>query len=186
MTRLSVLDQSPIRSGVTAADAVRETLELARFTDRLGYHRYWLAEHHSSGGLAGSSPEILIGHVAAETKDIRVGSGGVMPNHYSALKVAENFRMPETLHPGRIDELGRLYGVDEFVVVTICDRFEARVVGRQSSSIGSARADRPSRCISRGIIFSATTSSSRPPSTWTASPCQTHCPLDLLSRMIST
>lgn len=113
MVRLSVLDQSPIRSGGTAADAVRETLLLAEAADRLGYHRYWLAEHHSHSGLAGPSPEILIGQVAARTKAIRVGSGGVMLSHYSPLKVAENFRVLETLFPGRIDlGIGRAPGAD--------------------------------------------------------------------------
>ena len=112
--RLSVLDQSPVRSGATPADAIRESVELARLCDRLGYERYWLAEHHSSGGLAGAAPEIMIGHIAQATKDIRVGSGGVMLNHYSALKVAETFRMLETLHPGRIDlGLGRAPGSDQ-------------------------------------------------------------------------
>src|SRR5438093_9165139 len=113
MTLLSVLDQSPIRTGATPADAVRETLKLAEAADRLGYHRYWLAEHHSSDGLAGSSPEILIGQVAARTSRLRVGSGGVMLSHYSAYKVAENFRMLETLFPGRIDlGIGRAPGSD--------------------------------------------------------------------------
>lgn len=112
--RLSVLDQSPIRYGCTPADAVAESVELAKLCDRLGYHRYWLAEHHSSGGLAGAAPEILIGHIAQATRHIRVGSGGVMLNHYSALKVAETFRMLETLHPGRIDlGLGRAPGSDQ-------------------------------------------------------------------------
>ena len=112
--RLSVLDQSPVRSGATPADAIRESVELARLCDRLGYERYWLAEHHSSGGLAGAAPEILIGHIAQATQHIRVGSGGVMLNHYSALKVAETFRMLETLHPGRIDlGLGRAPGSDQ-------------------------------------------------------------------------
>jgi len=111
---LSVLDQSPIRSGGTAADALHETLELAQLADRLGYHRYWLAEHHSTSGLAGSSPEILIGQVAARTSGIRVGSGGVMLSHYSALKVAESFRVLETLFPGRIDlGIGRAPGSDQ-------------------------------------------------------------------------
>ncbi|PWU19645.1 MAG: LLM class flavin-dependent oxidoreductase [Candidatus Rokuibacteriota bacterium] len=113
MSRLSVLDQSPVRSGQTPADALRETLELAQFADRLGYHRYWLAEHHSTAGLAGSSPEVLIARVASLTEGIRVGSGGVMLTHYSALKVAENFRMLETLFPGRIDlGIGRAPGSD--------------------------------------------------------------------------
>jgi luciferase family oxidoreductase group 1 len=114
MTVLSVLDQSPILSGKTPSDAINDTLALARYVDGLGYHRYWLAEHHSSGGLAGASPEILIGQVAANTKNLRVGSGGVMLGHYSALKVAENFRMLETLFPGRIDlGIGRAPGSDQ-------------------------------------------------------------------------
>lgn len=111
---LGVLDQSPIRRGATTADAIRESLELARACDRWGYHRYWVAEHHASNGLAGSAPEILITRIAAETKDMRVGSGGVMLNHYSPLKVAETFRMLETLYPGRIDlGLGRAPGSDQ-------------------------------------------------------------------------
>jgi luciferase family oxidoreductase group 1 len=110
---LGVLDQSPVRSGGTPADAVHETLELAELADRLGYHRYWLAEHHSTPGLAGSCPEILVGPVAARTSRIRVGTGGVMLTHYSPLKVAEQFRMLETLYPGRIDlGLGRAPGSD--------------------------------------------------------------------------
>jgi luciferase family oxidoreductase group 1 len=111
--RLGVLDQSPVRSGGTATDSVLETLELAQAADRLGYHRYWLAEHHATPGLAGSCPEILIGQVAARTSRIRVGSGGVMLSHYSALKVAESFRMLELLFPGRIDlGIGRAPGSD--------------------------------------------------------------------------
>jgi len=111
--RLSVLDQSPVRSGGTPAEAIQETLDLARAADRLGYHRYWLAEHHSTTGLAGSSPEVLISRVAAVTSRIRVGAGGVMLSHYSALKVAENFRMLEVLYPGRIDlGIGRAPGSD--------------------------------------------------------------------------
>jgi len=114
MTRLSVLDQSPVRSGAAPADAIRETLALARRCDELGYTRYWLAEHHSTPALAGSAPEVLIGHVAAVTSGIRVGSGGVMLQHYSALKVAEAFRVLETLYPGRIDlGIGRAPGSDQ-------------------------------------------------------------------------
>ncbi len=113
MIRLSVLDQSPIRSGGTAADAIGETVQLAQAAERLGYHRYWVAEHHSHGAFAGTSPEILIGQIASTTQTIRVGSGGVMLSHYSALKVAESFRVLETLHPGRIDlGLGRAPGAD--------------------------------------------------------------------------
>jgi alkanesulfonate monooxygenase SsuD/methylene tetrahydromethanopterin reductase-like flavin-dependent oxidoreductase (luciferase family) len=99
MIVLGVLDQSPIRSGATPADAIAETLELAQAAERLGYHRYWLAEHHATGGLACTAPEILIGQVAVRTSTIRVGSGGVMLTHYSALKVAECFRMLEALSP---------------------------------------------------------------------------------------
>jgi len=108
---LGILDQSPIRSGGTAAQAIAETLALARLADQLGYARYWLAEHHSSGAFAGPAPEILIGRVASETSRIRVGSGGVMLGNYSPLKVAECFRLLETLHPGRIDlGIGRAPG----------------------------------------------------------------------------
>jgi luciferase family oxidoreductase group 1 len=110
---LSVLDQSPVRKGGTPAQGVRETLELARLCDELGYRRYWLAEHHATGSLASAAPEILIGQVAAQTKRIRVGSGGVMLTHYAPLKVAEQFRMLETLFPGRIDlGVGRAPGSD--------------------------------------------------------------------------
>lgn len=111
--KLGVVDQSPVRTGGTAADAVRETLELARIAERLGYSRYWLAEHHSTNSFAGSSPAVLIPRVASVTSSIRVGSGGVMLSHYSPLQVAENFRMLETLFPGRIDlGIGRAPGGD--------------------------------------------------------------------------
>src|SRR5256712_6253717 len=113
MLRLGVLDQSPVRSGGAVSEAIPETLGLAELCGRLGYHRYWLAEHHSTPGLAGSSPEVLIGQVAARTARIRVGSGGVMLQHYSSLKVAESFRVLETLFPGRIDlGIGRAPGSD--------------------------------------------------------------------------
>ncbi len=118
--KLSVLDQSPVRSGGTAADALRETLELARITESLGYHRYWVAEHHGSASFAGSSPEVLISAIAAHTSRIRVGSGGVMLMHYSPLKVAENFRLLETLYPGRIDlGIGRAPGSDGITAVAL-------------------------------------------------------------------
>ena len=101
--RLSILDQSPIISGHAPAQAIHATLELARAADRLGYHRYWLAEHHAMKGLADPCPEILLGQVAAQTTRIRVGTGGVLLPYYSPLKVAEVFRMYEALFPGRID-----------------------------------------------------------------------------------
>ncbi len=111
--RLSVLDQSPITEGQTGADALANTLDLARLTDRLGYHRYWVAEHHGGPMLASASPEVLIGPIAAATEHIRVGSGGVMLPHYSPFKVAETFSILASLAPGRIDlGLGRAAGTD--------------------------------------------------------------------------
>jgi luciferase family oxidoreductase group 1 len=111
--RFSVLDQSPISEGSTGVDALRNTLDLARLADELGYHRYWVAEHHGGPMLASASPEALIGPIAAETERIRVGSGGVMLPHYSPLKVAETFTILAALFPGRIDlGLGRAAGTD--------------------------------------------------------------------------
>lgn len=110
---LSVVDQSPVRAGGSAADALRETIALAQATEALGYQRFWVAEHHNLPGFAGTCPEVLIGQIAARTNTIRVGSGGVMLSHYSALKVAETFRMLESLYPGRIDlGIGRAPGSD--------------------------------------------------------------------------
>jgi luciferase family oxidoreductase group 1 len=110
--RLSVLDQTPVPEGSTGPQALRNTLDLARLADRLGYHRYWLAEHHGLA-LAGPAPEVLAGPVAAATERIRVGSGGVMLPHYSPFKVAESFSLLAGLYPGRIDlALGRASGTD--------------------------------------------------------------------------
>ena len=89
--RVSVLDQSPVSEGSTGSQALQNTIDLARLADGLGYHRYWVAEHHGGGMVAGPSPEVLIGPIAAATTNLRVGSGGVMLPHYSPLKVAENF-----------------------------------------------------------------------------------------------
>jgi luciferase family oxidoreductase group 1 len=111
--RLSVLDQSPISEGSSGAEALHNTLDLATLADQLGYHRYWVAEHHGGPMLAGPSPEALIGPIAAATSRIRVGSGGVMLPHYSPLKVAETFSLLAGLFPGRIDlGLGRAAGTD--------------------------------------------------------------------------
>ncbi len=111
--RLSVLDQSTVVTGRSADQSIRESLLLARHAESLGYHRYWVAEHHNSASIAGSAPEILISAIAATTKRIRVGSAGVMLPHYSALKVAEQFRVLEAVAPGRIDlGLGRAPGSD--------------------------------------------------------------------------
>jgi luciferase family oxidoreductase group 1 len=110
---LSVLDQSPIPEGSTGSDALHNTIDLARHAEELGYHRYWVAEHHATPGLASASPEVLIGPIAAATSRLRVGSGGVMLPHYSPLKVAESFSALSGLFPGRIDlGLGRAPGTD--------------------------------------------------------------------------
>ncbi len=133
--RLSVLDQSPIAAGSTAAEALRNTLELARLADRLGYHRYWLAEHHATPALAGASPEALIGPVALATSRIRVGSGGIMLPHYSPFKVAETFKMLAAMAPGRIDlGLGRAPGSDQRTALAL----------RQDRSRGFGAEDFPS------------------------------------------
>lgn len=108
---LSILDQSPIIGAATPAQAIASTIELARLADRLGYHRYWLAEHHGLLGLADASPEILLARLGAETRSIRIGTGGVMLPYYSSFKIAEQFKMLEALYPGRIDlGLGRAPG----------------------------------------------------------------------------
>lgn len=109
--KLSIIDQSPVPEGFSPADALRNTIDLARLADRLGYARYWIAEHHAIAALASPAPEILIARVAAETTHLRVGSGGVMLPHYSSFKVAEAFRVLHALYPGRIDlAVGRAPG----------------------------------------------------------------------------
>jgi len=125
--RLSVLDQSPIPEGASGADALHNTLDLARLADELGYTRYWVAEHHGTPGLASAAPEVLIGPVAAATERIRVGSGGIMLPHYSPFKVAETFSALSGLYPGRIDlGLGRAPGTDGLTMFALQrDRREA-------------------------------------------------------------
>jgi luciferase family oxidoreductase group 1 len=118
--RLGVLDQSPVISGHTPAQAVHETVRLAQAAERLGYHRYWLAEHHSIAALADPCPEILAARVAAATSTMRVGTGGVLLPYYSPLKVAEQFRMLEALYPGRIDlGMGRAPGGDQLTALAM-------------------------------------------------------------------
>ena len=119
---LGVLDQSPIRQGGTAANALRETVELARAAERFGYRRYWVAEHHNAANFAGTTPEVLIGQIASQTATIRVGSGGVMLSHYSALKVAETFRVLAAFYPGRIEVgIGRAPGSDQRTAAALAD-----------------------------------------------------------------
>jgi len=110
---LSILDQSPVISGLGARRAIEETLALARRADELGYERYWLAEHHALAALADPCPEVLLARLGAETKRIRVGTGGVLLPYYSAFRMAETFRMLEALYPGRVDlGIGRAPGGD--------------------------------------------------------------------------
>ena len=101
--KLSILDQSPIHGAESSSDALRHTIELARKAEEWGYHRFWVAEHHGSNRVMGSSPEVLVSHLLAHTSRIRVGSGGVMLQHYSPYKVAENFNVLASLAPGRVD-----------------------------------------------------------------------------------
>lgn len=111
--KLSVLDQSPATKGRPSADAIGQSLALARHCEVLGYERYWVSEHHNSNSIVGSAPEVLMAAIAATTHRIRVGSAGVMLPHYAALKVAEQFRVLEAIAPGRIDlGLGRAPGSD--------------------------------------------------------------------------
>jgi luciferase family oxidoreductase group 1 len=111
--QLSVLDQTPIRKGSNAQESLQESIELAKLTDQLGYTRYWLSEHHNTITLAGAAPEVFLARLGAETRNIRIGSGGIMLPNHSALKVAENFRLLEALYPHRVDlGIGRAPGGD--------------------------------------------------------------------------
>lgn len=136
--KLSVLDQSPIRRGSNAREAILESQQLVRLADELGYTRYWVSEHHNITTLAGSTPEVLIAHLAGETKHIRVGSGGIMLPNHSTLKVAENFRMLETLFPGRIDlGMGRAPGGDRLTasILNPSNRFDEREFVQQLADL---------------------------------------------------
>jgi len=109
--RLSVLDQSPVPMGSTPGQALQNSIELARWVDELGYTRFWMSEHHAMDTLACTAPEIMLARIGAETKRIRIGSGGIMLPHYTSLKVAEVFRMLHALYPGRVDlGIGRAPG----------------------------------------------------------------------------
>ena len=118
--KLSILDQSIVRKGSTAHDAIAETIATVRLAERLGYTRFWVSEHHNSPAIAGSTPELLMVKLADVTHHIRIGSGGIMLPNHSALKVAENFRMLETLFPGRIDlGMGRAPGSDRITAAVL-------------------------------------------------------------------
>jgi luciferase family oxidoreductase group 1 len=151
--RLSVLDQSPVISGLGARRAIEETLALARRADELGYHRYWLAEHHAIAALADPCPEILLARLGAETRRIRVGTGGVLLPYYSAFRTAESFRMLEALYPGRIDlGIGRAPGGDARTAQAVgggrrpdAERFPEQVWELVGHLEGTLPADHPSR-----------------------------------------
>ncbi len=118
--KLSVLDQSPAAQDKTQDHAIRESLALAKHCDALGYHRYWVSEHHNSASIVGTAPEVLMAAIAATTQRIRVGSAGVMLPHYSTLKVAEQFRVLEAIAPGRIDlGVGRAPGSDRTTAMAL-------------------------------------------------------------------
>ena len=113
MPTLSVLDLAPVVQGSTPAQALRNSLDLAQHVEQLGYHRYWVAEHHNMPGIASSSPAVLLAHIASVTDTIRIGSGGVMLPNHAPLAVVEQFGMLEALHPGRVDlGIGRAPGTD--------------------------------------------------------------------------
>jgi len=117
---LSVLDLAPVAEGATPGDALRNSLDLAPRVERLGYARYWVAEHHNMPGIASSAPAVLLAHLASVTSTIRVGSGGVMLPNHSSLVVAEQFGMLEALHPGRIDlGIGRAPGTDQLTALAL-------------------------------------------------------------------
>src|ERR1700674_3805121 len=127
MDALSVLDLSPVTTGGSGAAALRNSLDLARLADRLGYTRYWVAEHHNLPSVASSAPDIMIGQIAAVTERIRVGSGGVMLPNHAPLNVAERFHMLEALFPGRIDlGIGRAPGTDPITSLALRRRQDIR------------------------------------------------------------
>jgi luciferase family oxidoreductase group 1 len=117
---LSVLDLAPIVEGTTAADALRNSLDLAQHVERLGYRRFWLAEHHNAVGIASAATAVVIAHVAAGTSTIRVGAGGIMLPNHAPIVIAEQFGTLESLHPGRIDlGLGRAPGTDQLTILAL-------------------------------------------------------------------
>ena len=162
--KLSVLDQSTASQGRTQDVAIRETLELARHCDRLGYHRYWVSEHHCSDSIVGTAPEVLMAAIAATTHRIRVGSAGVMLPHYSALKVAEQFRVLEAIAPGRIDlGVGRAPGSDQLTAYALnpysnaAEEFPQQVI--------DLRAWTANQPLQRGHPFATLTANPRGPTT---------------------
>ncbi|MDE3838683.1 LLM class flavin-dependent oxidoreductase [Bacillus methanolicus] len=126
--KLSILDQSPISSGTTAAKALQESMKLAQIGEKLGYTRYWIAEHHDLPGLACSAPEVMLGYIGANTEKIRIGAGAVLLPHYKPYKIAETFNMLATLFPDRIDlGIGRAPGGTAEATMALSDYFLEQV-----------------------------------------------------------
>ena len=147
-TPFSVLDLAPVATGSTVGEALRNSLDLARQVERLGYRRHWVAEHHNMPGIASSAPAVLIAHLASVTTTLRVGSGGVMLPNHQPLVVAEQFGMLEALHPGRIDlGIGRAPGTDQITAHALRRSFDPAADDLPSSS-GSCSPSSPGR--SRG------------------------------------
>ncbi len=146
MPPISVLDLSPVAAGSTESQALRDTIELARHAERLGYHRLWLAEHHGGAMVASSSPELMIGQVAAATDTIRVGSGGVMLPNHSPLRVAEQFKVLSALFPDRIDlGIGRAPGTDQMTAMALRRSREAMIADDLPTQLGELLAFAGSR-----------------------------------------
>lgn len=141
---LSVLDLSPVGAGVVPSQAIRDSIELARTADALGYTRYWFAEHHNVANIATSAPEILIAHAAAVTTRIRLGAGGIMVPNHAPLHVVEVFRTLEALHPGRIDlGLGRAPGTDPVTAAALRRSDGAEVNGQLAELLAFERGEFP-------------------------------------------
>jgi len=155
MPPISVLDLSPVAAGSSEAQALRDTIELARDADRLGYERFWLAEHHGGAMVASSSPELMIGQIAGATERIRVGSGGVMLPNHSALRVAEQFKVLEALFPGRIDlGIGRAPGTDQVTALALRRSRDAMAAADFPQQLGEMLAFAGSRPWPQGHPFS--------------------------------
>jgi luciferase family oxidoreductase group 1 len=164
--KLSVLDQTPIRKGSNAHESLQESIELAKLTDRLGYTRYWLSEHHNTTTLAGAAPEIFIARLAGETSHIRFGSGGIMLPNHSSLKVAENFRFLEALYPHRIDlGIGRAPGGDRATsqVLNPSNTFDPQEYIQQIRDLQDYLSETPSANNLHGKIKAIPSINSAPP-----------------------
>jgi luciferase family oxidoreductase group 1 len=163
--KISILDQSHIPKGATAEEALQATVDLAVLADKLGYTRFWVSEHHNMNTIAGVAPEVLIGYLAAKTSQIRLGSGGVMLPHYSALKVAENFRLLAALAPGRIDlGVGRAPGGDRLTAAFLNphNRFSEQDFVDQLRDLQNYLNDVPKSVSDRGQVIAIPTAASVP------------------------